>query len=260
MLRIYHPQIPTKLLANQLSWTADLLNLVKRYQSYSKIPKNELDKVLKYYKDAAFVDDIYKLSNRKCTFCESEIETVSYINVEHFHPKSIYPATTFWWKNLIPACGACNSVKGDFDTKNEPFVNPMKDDPDQYFEFTDCRIKVSNSAPSVIKAENTIKMCNLKRISLTTSYARIVPSIYEVSDKIEIELNKYSLLSQVSAKLKCLFRILDSVKNLITISRPGELYAGFVRSMLRKDEVIKKAINLINTNVSNLGLSSPLHL
>lgn len=260
MIKITHPNKPKILIDNEVVWTLSLLTLISKYGSYSKIPETEKASALRHYKNQSFVEEIFMLSNRKCTFCESEIETASYLNVEHFYPKSIHPKFTFKWTNLIPSCQLCNSKKSDFDTKKEPFVNPMKDEPDDYFVYSECRIDISPTAPDKIKAENTIKACNLKRVALSRTYATIIPTIYSVSDTIETAIEAYHKLSRKSAKIKKLESIFDSLENILELSRPGKAHAAFMRCMLRKISIFSEAIDLINSNLKELGLSEPLSI
>lgn len=51
---------------------------------------------------------------RRCMYCEDSCAT----DVEHHHPRSLYPERTFVWENLLYACARCNTPKG---TKFEVF-------------------------------------------------------------------------------------------------------------------------------------------
>ncbi|WP_448103428.1 HNH endonuclease [Pedobacter panaciterrae] len=234
--------------------------LIKKYNTYSDIPTIEKNSALRHYKDSSFTDIIFQLSNYKCTFCESNIENVSYINVEHFYPKSLYPKFAFKWTNLIPACERCNSKKSDFDTKTLPFVNPMKDDPDAYFDYNDCRICVSPTAPDLTKAANTIEHCNLRRTSLTRIYAELLPGIYDLANLIEDTIIEYNKLNQRAAKNRVLNRIVDSMENIIAKCKPGMEHASFIRCMLLKNKTFTDAVDLINANLTTLGLMQPLKI
>jgi uncharacterized protein (TIGR02646 family) len=52
--------------------------------------------------------------NKKCAYCESKPEAVSYANIEHFRPKKSYPSEMFVWANWMYACVRCNVNKGEF--------------------------------------------------------------------------------------------------------------------------------------------------
>ncbi len=76
---------------------------------------------------------LLKMSFDKCCFCEGNTnEESKYVEIEHFHPKSIYPNEVVLWENLLPICKRCNAKKGDHDTKQEPIINPAKDNPKEH--------------------------------------------------------------------------------------------------------------------------------
>lgn len=53
-------------------------------------------------------EPLLESSNKKCAYCECILqETDSYSQVEHFHPKSLYPEEVVIWENLLPSCGRC---------------------------------------------------------------------------------------------------------------------------------------------------------
>ena len=59
-------------------------------------------------------EDIYQTllesSNKKCAYCGCVINIEdSYMEVEHFHHKSLYPSEVISWENLLPICKRCNS-------------------------------------------------------------------------------------------------------------------------------------------------------
>ncbi len=79
-------------------------------------------------------------SHNKCCFSECKLnEEGKYDEVEHFHPKSLYPDEVVSWSNLLPINKACNTAKGDHDTKAEPIINPYIDDPKEHLYLKDYR-------------------------------------------------------------------------------------------------------------------------
>ncbi len=73
---------------------------------------------------------LLEMSHNKCCYCECKIDEESkYLEVEHFHPKSIYKDEVVVWDNLLPSCKRCNGRKGDRDTLKEPVINPAADEP-----------------------------------------------------------------------------------------------------------------------------------
>jgi len=55
---------------------------------------------------------------RRCVYCEDSVAD----EVEHIHPKDLYPNFCFHWDNYVYACGSCNGPK------NNKFAIFKKDD------------------------------------------------------------------------------------------------------------------------------------
>lgn len=87
---------------------------------------------------------------RRCVYCEDSVAD----EVEHIHPKDLYPEMCFRWDNYVYACGSCNGPKnnkfavfrsddGEFQVVNPPrgqratappagedaLINPRKENP-----------------------------------------------------------------------------------------------------------------------------------
>ena len=76
---------------------------------------------------------LLSMSFNKCCFCEAKIDEESkYMEVEHFHPKSLYEDDVVIWENLLPICKRCNTKKLNHDTKQEPMIHPAKDNPKEH--------------------------------------------------------------------------------------------------------------------------------
>ena len=56
-----------------------------------------------------------ELAYGKCVFCESPLEVSGYLEVEHYHAKTVHQHLAFDWENLLPSCRLCNNAKGDQD-------------------------------------------------------------------------------------------------------------------------------------------------
>lgn len=65
---------------------------------------------------------------RRCVYCEDSVAD----EVEHIHPKNLYPEMCFCWENYVYACGPCNGPKNNqfavFRADNGAFqiVNPPR--------------------------------------------------------------------------------------------------------------------------------------
>jgi uncharacterized protein (TIGR02646 family) len=196
----------------------------------------------------------------KCVFCEEYVVAVSYIHIEHFHPKSIYYEETFEWDNLFPACCKCNISKGDHDTKKEPIVNPEKDDPEKYFIYPLARIKSTPESPDIGKSQRTIQVCNLDRVILSRAMATILLQFYENEAALKDKVIEFEKLTQQAAKRRYLHDIHDALENMKATSADTESHAGFSRYILRMSQVVVKTIQLINAHKNELQLHSNFEL
>lgn len=95
------------------------------------------------WQKAFFGKALLSSSHNKCCFSECRLnEEGKYDEVEHFHPKSLYPDEVVVWTNLLPISKACNIAKSDHDTKSEPIINPYTDDPKDHIYIKGYRFVV----------------------------------------------------------------------------------------------------------------------
>jgi uncharacterized protein (TIGR02646 family) len=256
MIKVVRPAIPVVLQQNQQRWTDELFKLIGEYGSYTDIPDKLRDNVVNNYRKDAIKVAVSDITKGKCVFCESYIENIDYPNIEHFYPKAVFPKYTFKWTNLFPACRKCNIPKGNINIKENPIVNPEKDNPEDYFTFSDLRIKPSPISPSEIKSKNTIRICNLKRISLTRAYAMILPAFYELEDKLAKVIEKIKTLVQKAAQVRYAIEILDVLDNLKNDASFSQQFAGYLRCLIKSSETINESIKIVNDYKIEVGLSS----
>ena len=86
-------------------------------------------------------------------------EEGKYPQIEHIHPKSKYPDEVVEWGNLIPSCNVCNAKKFTLDTKRTPIVNPLIDNPKDFFYIKNGRLNAKDI--HCTKAINTLTYCDL---------------------------------------------------------------------------------------------------
>lgn len=63
------------------------------------------------------------------------------------------------WGNLLPSLNVCNIKKRDFDPEERPIVNPLKDNPKEYFYILNGRLYPLEYGNK--KAVNTLEVCDL---------------------------------------------------------------------------------------------------
>lgn len=134
MIKVNRGAAPASLVNNEATWK-QALRVAKAGGN-----KKAIDLAEGRYRQSDVKAALELIFNDKCAYCESEITSVTYGHIEHYYPKSKYPAKTFSWGNLLLACPRCNDKehKGDeFPLKRQggPIVNPCVDDPSDFFDF-----------------------------------------------------------------------------------------------------------------------------
>ena len=128
MIKLTKGNEPEVLTANKVAWTTQLRGL----QNTNQIVPPAL--ATKYNQDD--VKDALRLEClSKCMYCESKVEHISDLHIEHIKPKAKdkFPDLTFEYDNLGLACPVCNRNKSAIYDVAVPFVNPYVDDPLTHF-------------------------------------------------------------------------------------------------------------------------------
>lgn len=117
-------------------------------------PKTEV------WKQPWIVTPLLTMTFGKCAYSEMRLgEEGKYAQIEHIHPKSKYPDEVVEWGNLIPSCNVCNAKKFTLDTKRTPIVNPLVDNPKDFFYIKNGRLNAKDI--HCAKAINTLTYCDL---------------------------------------------------------------------------------------------------
>jgi uncharacterized protein (TIGR02646 family) len=106
-------------------------------------------------------------TGRRCAFCDGPLGSESRETVEHFHPKTLFPALAFDWDNLFPCCDVCQSSKREeFDPA---LLNPCLAGYD-FYDFFIVNHKTGEICPSPaaspwdrLRARYTIELYNLNK-------------------------------------------------------------------------------------------------
>lgn len=131
MIKLHKRDCPQILVDNAKAWEQALMTYINNGTAYKDVPDNVKNK----YNNADVKDALLKEANHKCMYCESDINEAAYYHIEHYRPKSKYPSQSFCWDNLGLSCQICNGNKSNTFDEGNPFVNPYKDDPDEFFAF-----------------------------------------------------------------------------------------------------------------------------
>lgn len=257
MIKLNKGPKPAVLVANQTTWSSDLQALITQYGSYKDIPKKEKTSAINHYKNDEILNALKQdPGGKKCVYCETLLEVSSFSNIEHYHPKSLYPLEIFEWGNMFMGCTMCNSNKNNFDTVNKPFIHPLNEDPERYLTFDELRLVPRESDPNKLdyqKAYNVIEACKLKyRNALIRKHADLLHSFLNYIEKLEEELIHYNSLTQNAAKRKSAINILESLNILKSEASVDSEYAGYTRYLLRKFDEIRQSVAIVNLYPNDL--------
>ena len=258
MIKVTKSSEPQVLTDNKTQWTNDLMNLVKKYGSYNKIPEGEKTAAIKYYAHPDIKAALLGHSGKaKCIYCESYVNVSGYANIEHYHPKSIKPNETFSWDNLFVGCTACNTPKNNFDTSKEPFIHPVNDNPEDYLTFDELMYKPKfDTGTSYLKAKNVIEKCDLWRTPLIREHADILCAFLETRKAIIATIIHYNGAKTDKTRVEDAQTILNSLTLLNSEASDDAHYAGYMRYLLRKYGEIRDAVNIVNFHKDALGIPS----
>jgi uncharacterized protein (TIGR02646 family) len=120
LIQLVRPPEPTKLISNRTKWTTrwtDSLRDTKKIEWATNGAK------------LALRDPLLTFTHGKCAFCEGTLNVTSFVEIEHYHAKTVKPELAFEWQNLFPACGICNQRKAHLDHQGR-LLKPDVDNPE----------------------------------------------------------------------------------------------------------------------------------
>lgn len=181
------------------------------------------------WKKPFIVMGLLEMSHQKCAFSECKlVEEGKYPEVEHFHPKSLYPDEVVKWENLLPLNNACNRAKSNHDTKREPIINPRYENPKEHLYFQGYRFK--SKTP---KGRLTIDVLDLNdRQTWVNKRYEIGSKAVEELEEIREKLISYDTQSNARVRTK----IVSALRNLLFQGTPKAEYSAVVASYLLHDE------------------------
>lgn len=192
MIKLNKGNEPHILTANKSNWTAQLreLQIADKPVPISLATKYNHEDV----KDALRAECF-----SKCMYCESKVEHISDLHIEHIKPKSKFkfPDLTFEYSNLGLACPVCNRGKSDTYDIAVPFINPYKDDPSNHFYAIGAFVW---AMPGDQRAKLTENEIDLNRAELIETRGERMKIIRELIDSFHNQSNltlKASIKKQV---------------------------------------------------------------
>ena len=260
MIRVQKAAEPNILSANKQQWTRDLVRRITDVGGYNHLTKADKSAYVDHYKHK----DIHTaLRNgrlvERCIYCERDITTGD-PNIEHYHPKSIYPHETFEWDNLFSACVNCNRPKGAFNTGIEPFIHPVNDDPEEYLTyevfFIKPRYRAATDQVSHDKGRNVIQKCKLYRDELLYGLADTYMEIFHKANELRDIINDYYNYQRQSFKEGKAREIYAKLNGLNVLARTDKENAGFARECMRRNPLVNEAVSIVNVHAKALGLGT----
>jgi uncharacterized protein (TIGR02646 family) len=181
------------------------------------------------------------MSFGKCCFCETKIDEESkYMEVEHFHPKSLYPDEVVLWINLLPICKRCNGKKSGHDTKLEPIIHPVRDAPKEHLKLINYRFYKLTE----------LGQCTIDVIDLNDRQ-RLVNKRFEIGTKISEELDKLIQSIEDYISLPTIRRrnkITRTLKNLMLEGCKESAYSATAATVILEDDNYQEIKQLFITH------------
>lgn len=227
---------PSKLIEFQ-----KILEEVKRkYGGFNNIPEVERNRLINQYNHEVIKKILFKCSHNKCAFCET-IPYGSYLEVDHYAPKNLYPELTLDWENLLPSCRKCNIYKRDHDSISEPIINPCKVDPEPYFDYEFLYIKPASNPPDQLLAQRTIQVCNLNRRQLNEARVKLLLDLTYLDQQLEKSIQELNEMLTFRKKKNRILNLQESFEILESLTKPEEIYSGLCKNFIRKSKNYKLA-------------------
>ncbi len=176
---------------------------------------------------------LLEMSAGKCCYCECEINVAgSDLHIEHFYPKHLYKENVVNWENLLPACKRCNTKKGTLDTKKNPIIHPIKNDPKDHLKVNQFYLYSKDEL-----GEFTIDKLDL-------------------NDADRLAVDRYKLGLEIIKKLDVLFKEINNIsifneKNIAKICRELEGIMKYGTASKKYSAVISTTI-LTNDNYKKI--------
>lgn len=164
---------------------------------------------------------LLRMSHGKCCYCECRLEEESkYLEVEHYHPKSIFPEWVIFWINLFAACKRCNGLKSNHNPSVEPLIHPVLDNPKEHLI-----VKAYRFYAKTTKGKTTIDTIGLN------DRKRLIEKRFEIGSKMIDELDELEILADhIFRKLDFTIReqnkVITSLRQKMQMGLPTEIYSA----------------------------------
>ena len=165
----------------------------------------------------------------KCCYCECKVDEIaSYMEVEHFYPKKIYPEKVVEWENLLPSCKRCNGTKTNHDTGLEPILNPTIDIPNEHLYLKAFRFY----------GKTELGKMTIKVVDLNDRARKLTEKRFQIGDKIAKNLEEIfeTLNEDISESSREKNKIKNTMLILLQESQPTVEYSATSATVLFSPE------------------------
>ena len=149
---------------------------------------------------------LLEMTNGKCAYSEQLLNTKSsYMEIDHFKPKSKYKDSVVEWGNLLPSCKKCNTTKGEHDVVAEPIVNPLTDNPKDYLYVKSFKYYPRNEKGKITKevlSINDREHFITPRSNMGFMVADDLENLFELLKSVSTDTQKKNCLSKIKSALE----------------------------------------------------------
>lgn len=217
------------------------------------------------YKHTEIKQQLAKDFNKKCGFCDSSMLHVSFGDIEHFRPKSIYWWLASNWNNLLFACERCNRAgkKDHFpllngattqcnhtdhhllqqeDKKLRLLLNPCIDNGEDFLAYDNKEASVFPH-PSLTKrnkkhemAVQSIAVYQLQRHDLIEERKKTLLLLHAQIDYVKRTITEYNKMRSAPTTVASFYlqSMRKALEGLMIFNEPNRPYLGMVRQELRR--------------------------
>ncbi len=192
MIKLFKGAEPAVLIDNKENWTTQLRDL----QNANKpVPQTLATK----YNNDEVKDALRSEGMSKCMYCESKVEHITDLHIEHIKPKAKdkFPDLTFEYNNLGLACPVCNRNKSDIFDAETPFINPYIDEPDDHFICGGFAIWARPGDKRAKLTENEIELNRPNLLEARGERIKVIRGLLDSYHAETVEIVKTSIKKQI---------------------------------------------------------------
>lgn len=176
MIRLAKRESPAVLVGNEERWTAE-------FAAFQRGDSGVPSAAARRYAHQDIRDALRNETKKKCAYCESRIEHIDYVHIEHILPKVRRPDLVCKWENLTLACRRCNTCKGEYYEPTCELVNPYRDEVQAHLIFAGPF--VAHRSPD--RGRVTISQINLNRPDLMARRKEAIENVQRVLDLLRTQ-------------------------------------------------------------------------